>query len=82
MQRNFVIASDANYLECAFSAREYMSQGHELAKGWVNDVLAVLQTDSAKSLLEQMILVEPSDWWQGLKLHPEVIHSPLLRSVS
>jgi len=61
------IAKDADYLEQAITAKEYMDTGHKSAEDWINNVRKKLQTESAKGLLEEMINVSSTDWWQGLK---------------
>lgn len=62
-----VIAKDADYLEKAFTAKEYMEMGHKTAEDWINNVRKHLQTVSAKTLLEEMVKMTSTDWWNGLK---------------
>ena len=62
-----IIAKDADYLECAFTAKEYLEQGHVFAANWIDNVRAALKTDSAKQLFGQMLTMTSNDWWQGLK---------------
>ena len=62
-----VIAKDADYLECAFTAKEYAEQGHDLASDWTKNVHAALKTNSARALFDRMIIMDSNDWWQGLK---------------
>jgi putative hydrolase of HD superfamily len=62
-----VIAKDADYLEKAFTAKEYMEMGHKAADDWINNVRKHLQTASAKELLEEMVKMTSTDWWNGLK---------------
>ncbi|MBN2087844.1 HD domain-containing protein [Candidatus Peregrinibacteria bacterium] len=61
------IAKDADYLEQAFCAKEYMDTGHKSAEDWINNVRKKLETKSAKDLLETMVNMSSTDWWQGLK---------------
>ncbi len=62
-----IIAKDADYLECAFTAKEYYDQGHVLAADWFNNVRAALKTQSAKDLCDQMLTMNAHEWWKGLK---------------
>jgi putative hydrolase of HD superfamily len=62
-----VIAKDADYLECAFTAKEYIEQGHVFASDWTKNVRAALRTESARRLFDQMMTMTSHDWWQGLK---------------
>lgn len=62
-----VIAKDADYLECAFTAKEYAEQGHDFADDWMKNNRAALKTKSAQELFERMIIMDSNDWWQGLK---------------
>ncbi len=62
-----IIAKDADYLECAFTAKEYAEQGHDFADDWIKNVRAALRTKSAQELFERMIIMDSNDWWQGLK---------------
>jgi len=62
-----VIAKDADYLEKAFTAKEYMEMGYKAAEDWINNVRKHLQTKSAKKLLEEMVKMTSTDWWNGLK---------------
>jgi putative hydrolases of HD superfamily len=62
------IAHDADLLECIFQAREYQAQGHTATQDWITNCYAGLTTQSAKNLAEACLKVEPSEWWQGLKV--------------
>lgn len=62
-----VIAKDADWLEAAFSAKEYYDLGNDLGMSWINNVEAALETDSAKEMLEEMKKARFTDWWAGLK---------------
>lgn len=61
------IARDADLLEVAFTAKEFIEQGFAFAQDWITNVSDYLQTDSAKKLLAQMQASNSNDWWQGLK---------------
>lgn len=62
------IAHDADLLECIVQAREYQVQGYEEVQDWITNSYTSLQTDSAKSLADACIHMEPNAWWQGLKV--------------
>jgi putative hydrolases of HD superfamily len=62
-----VIAKDADYLEKAFTAKEYTETGYKSAEDWIKNVRKHLQTKSAKTLLEEMAKMTSTDWWDGLK---------------
>ncbi|MGM5484308.1 MAG: HD domain-containing protein [Nanobdellota archaeon] len=62
-----VVAKDADLLECAFQAREYMHFGYPDLQGWIDNVASHLKTESARELLDGMKNTDPSQWWQGLK---------------
>ncbi|MBI2579579.1 MAG: HD domain-containing protein [Candidatus Aenigmarchaeota archaeon] len=62
-----IIAKDADLLEQAFTAREYMENGHASAQDWINNVSKALQTKSAKTLLAVLENSKSTDWWRGLK---------------
>lgn len=62
-----IVAKDADWLETAISAREFLAQGYASCQKWIDNVRASLETDSAKKLLTEIQNTEPTDWWQGLK---------------
>lgn len=63
-----IVAKDADWLEMAITAKEYVEKGYSGAQNWIDNVEKALETDSAKEILK---LVKESDftnsWWQGLK---------------
>lgn len=61
------IAKDADYLETAFQAKEYLDLGHESCQTWINNIEKVLQTESAKKILASMQRTKFTDWWNGLR---------------
>lgn len=62
-----VIAKDADWLEVAFQAKEYVDLGYVSAQDWVDNVERALETKSAKLLLKEMKKTKFTDWWDGLK---------------
>lgn len=61
------ILKDADYLECAFQAREYADIGFKGAETWIKNISERLKTPSAKKLLAQMRDMDSNCWWKGLK---------------
>jgi len=61
------ILKDADYLECAFQAKEYATIGYSGAESWLKTIGERLKTQSAKKLLNQMKGMDPNSWWKGLK---------------
>jgi len=61
------IAKDADRLEQAVTAREYIAQGFSSAVDWINNIRPRLYTESARKLLRLIEKANPTDWWQGLK---------------
>lgn len=62
-----IIAKDADWLEQAFQAKEYVDLGYTSAQDWINNVEKALETESAKKLFKEMKKTKFTDWWQGLK---------------
>lgn len=62
-----IIAKDADWLETAFQAKEYLDLGYLSAIDWINNVEKALETKSAKLLLREMKKTQFTDWWKGLK---------------
>jgi putative hydrolase of HD superfamily len=65
--REGIVAQDADWLETAISAREFICQGYPALQNWIDNVKKALETQSAKELLKIIEKSEPTDWWQGLK---------------
>ena len=61
-----VVARDADYLEAALTAKEYLINGYAHSQEFLDRVKKVLVTQSAKQILKE---IEKSDgfWWKGLK---------------
>jgi len=62
-----IIAKDADWLEAAFSAKEYYDLGNTLAMDWILNVEKALETDSAKEIIRKMKETRFTDWWVNLK---------------
>ena len=61
-----IIARDADLLECAVQAKEYLSLGYDV-QNWIDNIEKLLKTDTAKNLLEEVKKTQPTEWWKGLK---------------
>lgn len=62
-----IIAKDADWLETAFQAKEYVELGYASAQNWIDNVEKALETNSAKELLKVMKETSFTDWWKDLK---------------
>ncbi len=61
------LLKDADYLECAFQAKEYLDIGHKGAETWISNISERLKSESAKKLLAAMRSMDSNSWWKGLK---------------
>jgi len=61
------ILKDADYLECAFQAKEYYDRGHKGAETWIENISERLKSGSAKKLLAKLKTLDSNSWWKGLK---------------
>ncbi|MBN1792709.1 HD domain-containing protein [Candidatus Woesearchaeota archaeon] len=61
------IAKDADYVEQAVLAKEYVERGYEYAQDWIDNCKKVVKTKSALKLLEEIDKANSNEWWQGLK---------------
>lgn len=62
-----IIAKDADYLEMAFSGKEFLERGFVDAQDWLDNVGNALKTESAKQLFSALKETRSTDWWKGLK---------------
>ncbi len=62
-----IIAKDADYLDMAAMAKEYLERGYDSAQDWIDNVSKALRTGSAKALIADLKQTESHEWWQGLK---------------
>lgn len=66
-----IVAKDADYLECAIQAKEYLDIGYRKAENWINNVGKVLKTKSAKKLFNLIKKSDSFEWWKKLKKIPK-----------
>ena len=60
------VAKDADRLEQALTAKEYIERGYTFTMNWINNIRKALYTETAKRWLKQMMEMNSNDWWQGL----------------
>jgi putative hydrolase of HD superfamily len=61
------VARDADLLENALEAREYVTIGFKGAQNWLDNIAKIIKTDSGKKLLKEIEKSDPNDWWKNLK---------------
>jgi putative hydrolase of HD superfamily len=61
------LLKDADYLECAFQAKEYSDSGYKGLDAWIDNIAARLKTRSAKRMLAAMRKMDSRSWRNGLK---------------
>lgn len=62
-----IIAKDADWLETAFQAKEYLDLGYQGLGNWIDNTEQALETKAAKQLIKEMKKSEFTNWWHGLK---------------
>ena len=67
-EKEKILLKDADLLECAFQAKEYLEIGYKDCENWINNIEKLLKTESAKKLLAVLKTMDSKDWWKGLKL--------------
>ncbi len=65
--REGIIAKDADWLEAAFQAKEYLDLGYPMMDRWISNVARALETESAKKIIAELKKTKFTDWWQGLE---------------
>ncbi|MBU0532836.1 HD domain-containing protein [Candidatus Micrarchaeota archaeon] len=66
-EKEKVLLKDADYVECAFQAKEYLDSGYKGAGTWIENIKERVKTKSAKKLLKQVEKQDSNSWWKGLK---------------
>ena len=59
---------DADYLECAFQAKEYLEQGYKNAQDWLDRIEERLITQEGKDIFKVILTTDSKEWWENLKL--------------
>jgi putative hydrolase of HD superfamily len=66
-----ICAKDADYLDQAICAREYIETGYAACQDWINNIKKALKTETAKKWILEIEKADPTDWWHGLKKIPK-----------
>ncbi|MBI2079413.1 HD domain-containing protein [Candidatus Micrarchaeota archaeon] len=66
-QKEKIVLKDADQLECAIQAKEYLEIGYKEAQDWLNNIEKRLKSNSARLLMEKLKASNSNDWWRGLK---------------
>lgn len=61
------VAKDADWLEMAVSAQEYVARGYAAMEDWLQNIAKALETKTAQKWLRQIQKTSPTNWWRGLK---------------
>ncbi|MBR9692131.1 HD domain-containing protein [Candidatus Woesearchaeota archaeon] len=61
------VAKDADYVECAVQAKEYIEIGHKDAQNWIDNCKKCIKTESGKKLLSLIDKTSSNNWWRNLK---------------
>lgn len=62
-----IVARDADLIECALQAKEYIDKGFKDAQDWLDNIRKHVKTNSAKKLLDSIEKGDSNSWWKGLK---------------
>jgi len=62
-----IIAKDADLIEMAVRACEYVELGAQGASEWFDSAVQRVRTESGKRLLETLPQISPAAWWDGVK---------------
>ncbi|MFP4116814.1 MAG: HD domain-containing protein [Candidatus Aenigmatarchaeota archaeon] len=60
-----IVARDADLIECAIQAKEYVKDGNEGAEFWIETIDGQLETETAKEMLGR-IKDKEKRWWKDL----------------
>jgi putative hydrolase of HD superfamily len=62
-----IVARDADLIENAFQAKEYIEIGYKDAQSWIDSIWKIIKTDSARKILKEIEKTSSNDWWKNLK---------------
>ena len=62
-----VAAKDADLIECALQAREYIDKGFKQAQDWLDNIKTTVRTKTAKQMIAEINRSNSNSWWDGLK---------------
>ena len=66
-EKESIILKDADYLECAITAKEYADAGSKGTIKWINSIKNRLKTKSALMILENLPDLDANSWCIDLK---------------
>ncbi len=61
------VAKDADLVEAAVQAKEYIDIGYKEAQNWIDNVKKIVKTPGAKKLVALIEKTSSNDWWKALK---------------
>jgi putative hydrolase of HD superfamily len=61
------IAKDADLLEQAVTAKEYIEKGNKFAQNWIDNISKKLLTKTAKTLVKALEKSSAHNWWKEIK---------------
>lgn len=64
------LVHDADRLECAFQAREYVEEGQAACQRWFENTAPTLKTDAGRALYAALAAADPSAWFRTLPRVP------------
>jgi putative hydrolase of HD superfamily len=62
-----VAVKDADYLECAIQAKEYIEQGYTNAQDWLEKSGKRLALQESREIFKMILNTGSEEWWKGLK---------------
>lgn len=62
-----VVARDADFVECAIQAKEYLEQGYSQAQNWIDNCNKCIKTASGKKIMDLLEDSDSQDWYRSLK---------------
>jgi putative hydrolase of HD superfamily len=68
--RDAALARDADRLEAAFQALEYMATGHRGCESWIESARAALRTEIAREMFAALVEFDPTTWFHDLPRVP------------
>jgi len=64
------LARDADRLEAAFQALEYMAEGYRATERWLESARVALRTEIAREMFAAMVDFDPTTWFHDLPRVP------------
>lgn len=62
-----VVARDADLLENALQAKEYIESGYKDAQDWIDNIRTIIKTGYGLKILDLIEKTSSNDWWKSLK---------------